>query len=353
MSAHPLPATRAGGPALWRPMAKVTWLQHRAALATVAVLTSAIALVVITASFTPRSLLDRLSAGGCFTALGGTSCSSLVTALSNRTGGLSLATIVLLAIPALAGTFIGAPLLARELESGTFRFAWTQEIGRNRWLAGKLVLLGAVAILPAAALGVLTAWYASPFNAAGLASHWQAGQFTTTGLALAAWSLLALTAGIFLGLVTGRVVAAMAATVAATGGLSVLNFWRLNDYLLAVGPRTTRTIPSGTGNGPLNTFAAPGGIPGPRGSWLVSGWYTGPHGGTLGTTAVTSLQNALYYSRVKNPAHWLAQHHVTYWVSYQPASRFWAFQGIEAATLAGLAILLAAATVWLARRRFA
>ena len=29
-------------------------------------------------------------------------------------------------LPGLLGVFVGAPVVARELESGTYRFAWTQ-----------------------------------------------------------------------------------------------------------------------------------------------------------------------------------------------------------------------------------
>jgi hypothetical protein len=32
-------------------------------------------------------------------------------------------------VPVLIGAFIGAPVLARELEFGTFRYAWTQGVG--------------------------------------------------------------------------------------------------------------------------------------------------------------------------------------------------------------------------------
>jgi hypothetical protein len=38
---------------------------------------------------------------------------------------------------------------------------------------------------------------------------------------------------------------------------------------------------------------------------------------------------------------------------YQPASRFWVLQGIEAATFAGLAIVLLAVTGWWVRNRVA
>ena len=38
--------------------------------------------------------------------------------------------------------FWGAPLVARELETGTFRLAWTQSVSRLRWLLVKLGLVG-------------------------------------------------------------------------------------------------------------------------------------------------------------------------------------------------------------------
>ena len=42
-----------------------------------------------------------------------------------------------------------------------------------------------------------------------------------------------------------------------------------------------------------------------------------------------------------------------YWVSYQPASRFWPFQWIEGGWLLALSVLLIAATIWLVRHRAA
>jgi hypothetical protein len=47
----------------------------------------------------------------------------------------------------------------------------------------------------------------------------------------------------------------------------------------------------------------------------------------------------------------LAQHHITQWTSYVPASRFWPLQFVEAGWLLVLSVLLIAATVWLVRKR--
>ncbi len=61
-------------------------------------------------------------------------------------------------IPALAGVFVGAPLVARELESGTHLLIWSQGITRRRWFLGGLGLLvlgtvSSTALLAAASQG--------------------------------------------------------------------------------------------------------------------------------------------------------------------------------------------------------
>src|SRR5690348_950149 len=74
--------------------------------------------------------------------------------------------ILLVLLPALIGLFWGAPLVARELETGTHRLVWNQTVSRGRWLAVKL---GAVGLATAAVAGLLswafTAW-ASPIDKA-------------------------------------------------------------------------------------------------------------------------------------------------------------------------------------------
>ena len=50
-------------------------------------------------------------------------------------------------------------------------------------------------------------------------------------------------------------------------------------------------------------------------------------------------------------AAWAARNHLTFWWSYQPASRYWVFQGTESAALVLLALILGTATILLVRRR--
>lgn len=359
MTAQPIPPLlprMRRHPIQWRPMARVTWLQHRGSLITAIVLFAGYALVIVESTLGPRSDYARFVASRCLTSSrGSVICTDLFNSIAAQTTSLSLITIALLVIPVLAGTFIGVPLLAREIESGTFRFAWTQGIGRTRWMVTKMALLCGAAAVAAGTLGFLADWYGGPFESTGLASRWQGGQFNITVLTLPAWTVCSLAAGAFAGLLIGRVVAAMAATAAFAGGLIVLDFTRLHDWFLGIAPSVTRGSPSGTGLGALNTFAVPGGIPGPPGSWLVNGRYTGPDGQRLSSAAVNSLVNELDTSKsaaaLGNPAQWLERHHDAYWISYQAASRFWGFQAAEAGILLAITVMFVIGTITLAGRR--
>ena len=69
--------------------------------------------------------------------------------------------LVLSSLPLLVGAFIGAPLVSRELEQGTYLLAWTQGVPRRRWLIAKLAMLGGLSVLGFAALAGLMAWWSS------------------------------------------------------------------------------------------------------------------------------------------------------------------------------------------------
>ena len=314
-------------------MARVTWRQHRGALITLIAASTALALAMVAGELGVQ----------------GTSANSI----GPGTNALNAIVIALHVLPVLVGVFLGAPLIARELEGGTFRFTWTQGIGRTRFVVTTVTLLAAVVTVTTCALGALLSWYARPFEAVGLTSHFQSGFFDTTAMTLPAWTLFGLALGTFLGALIGRVVTAMAATTAAVGGLLVAAFWELDHHLLSLGAAAAPVRPTGgLFLGLLNMPAEPGF--GPTGSWLVRGWITGPRGYQLSTTAASNLENRLNAAASKpgsNQAAWMSLHHYTYWLSYQPADRFWYFQAITDVALAALATAFALLTVWLVRNR--
>jgi len=105
-------------PVPWRRMAWVTWRQHRIALAGVAAFVGALAAWLWFASASLRHAYAAATA--CHPA--SPACADLITNFNNMNQVL-IGGYVLQAVPALIGAFAGAPLLAREMETGTFRYA--------------------------------------------------------------------------------------------------------------------------------------------------------------------------------------------------------------------------------------
>jgi hypothetical protein len=252
-------------------------------------------------------------------------------------------------VPALIGAFIGAPVLARELETGTFRFAWTQGFGRWRWALAKLVLLAVVVTAAAGAFGVLLSWYYQPYFAPGYQAlglpqmtPFFPGLFDLRGVGFPAWTLAAFAIGALAGMLIRRVVPAIVATLAVYAALAFATGGLLREHYLT--PLLTS-----------NNFNLPGT------AWIISQWSTkdgrfafaGFPPGSLLSQFCSSLPPGPGKPSLGTLAQCLSQHGYTQWTSYQPASRFWPFQWIEGGWLLVLSVLLIAATVWLVRRRAA
>jgi len=355
-------ATVAGSPVLarqrkhpvpWKAMARVTWLQRRSTLIGLLVVFVGCAVAIVVGQAGTHASYASFVANGCVQNRFHTPCGNFENWFANNTDPFSAMVIALHVLPVVIGVFVGAPLLSRELESGTFRFTWTQGIGRSRAVVTTFVLLAVFVTLTTCALGLLLNWFAHPFEIIGIESQWQSGLFDMTGPMLATWTLFGLALGTFVGSLIGRTVAAMAVTAAIVGGLLVASFVWLVHQLEAFGALTsTRLVPMGLGVGQLNLVGSENN--GPVGSWLVRAWFTGPDGKRLSTAAAYNVIGRMFDEANKgkvDPSRWLSVHHYIYWVGYQPASRFWIFQVIAAAILTLLAALLALATVRLVRHR--
>jgi hypothetical protein len=326
-------------PVPWRQMAWVTWRQHRFALSGMTVFLGAFAVYLWLTGLAIR----HAYATECHPA------SSLACTMNftSRFGPAAVGvSIFLQAVPALIGAFIGAPLLARELETGTFRYTWTQGIGRRRWTLGTLIPLAVAVAAAAGAFSALFSWYDQPFLAAGYAIPFSTRVFGLSGVAFAAWTLVAFAVGALAGMVIRRVVPAIAATLALYTGLALAAGLYLREHYMT---------PLVTSN--LNL---------PGSAWAVSQWYTKDgrfafpaRGAQLVDTVVQLCPGSRDVSLGPeapgvsgiSPAQCLSQHGYTLWTSYQPGSRFWPFQWIEGGWLLVLSALLMATTVWLVHRR--
>jgi hypothetical protein len=332
-------------PLPWRRMAWVTWRQHRLAMAGVAAFLGVLALYLLMQGLPIRSAYAAVTA--CHPA-----SSALCQNLANNfnTGSYTfqagIVSALLQVTAALIGAFAGAPVLAKELETGTFRYAWTQGFGRRRWAAAKLALLAIAVVAVAAAFSLMFSWYYQPFFASGDQTPLGSTVFDLRGIAFAAWTLAAFTIGAVAGVLIRRVVPAMIATIAAWSGLAFVTATFLREHYEA----------------PLVT-ASPS-VPGT--AWVISQWWAS--GGKpaslsavnqvlrpVGVRAASAGRFQAFGSHLANfnPVQYLVGHGFTQMTSYQPASRFWTFQFIESGWLLALSLLLIAATVWLVRRRAA
>src|SRR5947209_948681 len=116
------------------------------------------------------------------------------------------------AVPALLGMFWGAPLLARELETGTYRLAWTQSVSRSRWVLTKLAVGGLATVAIAGLLSLtITWWYTSRDHVGGIGPF---QVFDRRDVVPIGYAAFAFASGALIGAMIRRTVPAMAATLA-------------------------------------------------------------------------------------------------------------------------------------------
>jgi hypothetical protein len=321
-------------------MTWLSWRQHRAEAAVAAFVLAVLAALLLKTGLDMASAYRQLGIGACLaeTARDPNCNTALYTFLGDF--GFAIDAIAWLnVLPAVLGIFVGAPLVARELEQGTFRLAWTQSVTRRRWLAVKLGAVLGAALLASAALTALLTWWLGPLDQFG--ALYFPLTFDFEGSVPLAYAAYALALGIAAGTLLRRVVPAMAATVAGLVAVRVLvEFWLRQRYLPAI------TL---TGDpGQVDAMV-------PKTDWVLGNGWVDQAGHAVHASDVLNTcapgQNSIDYQGA-----FAACTHAHGWlmsITYQPAVRFWVFRDIETALFAGLAVVLIAVTVWWARRRLA
>ena len=269
--------------------------------------------------------------------------------------------LILVILPAIIGAFWGAPLVARELETGTYRLAWNQDVTRSRWMAVKLAGVGLAAIATTGAASLLFSWWAAPINAAGgfpdnfsQFVRMTPLMFAAQGADPVAWAAVAFVIGVVAGILVRRTIAAMAITIVVVAALQVLWPSYVRPHLLtpdrATAPITAVSLNSmlvSNHNAVTVAINQPGTARLP-GAWIVADQSLTPSGkqfflpGTPGSLCA--------HGSPQQCQDWIASHHLTQVVDYLPASSFWRLQGIEAALLLAIAAGLGAVATWRVRR---
>lgn len=266
--------------------------------------------------------------------------------------------LIALAAPVLAGLFLGAPMVASEFEAGTARFGWVQSITRARWLWVKAGWLLLAAAAWGGVLAALTTWWAGPTNAEH-GSQFYPGRFDIVDLTPVAYAVFGMALGICAGALIRRTVPAMAVTLGGFVGVRVaVLLWLRPHYMSAV--TLTRGVLSpikltgsywlihtGAFNPAGQAISANGNV-GPVFDGIpVSSLPSACAGLANGGQITPSTSTGGVMTSACRAA--LSGYHS--FVTYQPASRFWAFQGIETGVFVALAaILLTVTAVVLIRR---
>ena len=269
-------------------------------------------------------------------------CGDLVSSSLFRGDGAIIDLVDLtLVVPLLFGLFWGAPLLSKEFEDGTHNLAWTQGVSRRHWLRVNIGWSLVAAALWGAALAALVSYWRVPENA--LNSRFQA--FDIQGIVPVAYTLFAVALGIAVGSVLRHVLPSLAVTLALFVGLRALIGVYLRPHLMA--PLTKLFSPVGPASSP-------------SGAWVLSTSFVNGRGRDLGTGYISLLRHfpqipadcggALLKGGAVN-SQCFASHGFHQLVTYQPDSRFWAFQGMEAGIFLVPALGLVGFTMWWVQSR--
>ena len=311
------------------------WRQHRKqALFTVIGLAVLAALVVPT-GLAMRNTMVSTGLDECVRLmLDSEKCNTASRQFTNQYGWLSLVGLVFVVLPLFIGLFWGAPLVAGEVEQGTHRLVWTQGVSRRRWALVKFGVIGGATVAAAVVYGFGVSWWVRPLSQAQFESRFEVPLFDMQGLAPVGYTLFAVALGIFIGTVWPRMLPAMAFTLVGFVGVRVALTALARPNYVPPEARTHLVAGGIRPAGELNDWSLGVGVRNPDGTMVV------PHGRiecgeefTPDCGSGNGLEPGAYN-----------------WEAFQPADRFWLFQGIETGIFVALAVVLLVLAVRATRR---
>jgi ABC-type transport system involved in multi-copper enzyme maturation permease subunit len=315
-------------------MTWLVWRQHRIQFYLGAALLAALAvLLVITGVQMASQYHSALVACAA-----NHSCANLSSTLFLGSHAVGFLVIMTLGAPILVGLFWGAPLVAAELEAGTTQFAWMQSVTRRRWLAVKIGWMLLAAAVWGGVISVLVTWWSGPNNAEQL-NAFDPGRFDLMGIVPVAYSLFAMALGIAAGTLVRRVLPAMAITLAGFIAVRALVTLLLRPHYLSA---VTVFYKVTSGFTPSGSFWKIGsGILGPNGVAIDQNTNANVINGVPATYLPTSCTQVSRGAFTPPASCTQALSHFRGFLTYQPADRYWTFQGIET----GIFLILAAALI--------
>lgn len=312
----------------------LAWRQFRTQAAVVFGALAVLAVVVIVTGLQLRHWYDTSGIASCAAA---GDCDAVTGAFTAHYRWLQIFFgIVLIEIfPAVIGVFWGAPLIARELDIGTYRLAWTQSVTRTRWLAAKITVVGTASVAAVGLLSWMVTWWSTPFDNLDR-NKFDPSVFSERDIAPLGYAVFAFALGVAAGLVIRRTLPAMATTLVGYLAARVVVLIWIRPHFQA--PLHATGLLQAPGSN--SDLVKPGTSLAPRsGAWLVSNQILDPSGHPT---------NGRISIRIGDPCvathSCLAGYHQT--ITYQPASRYWPFQWYETSLFLALAVILIGFCFW-------
>ena len=262
--------------------------------------------------------------------------------------------VLSLAVPVILGFLWGAPLVAHELETGTVNFVWAQSISKARWLTVKAGWLLLAAAIWGGAIAALVTWWSGPRNAF-YSNQFQPNYFDQQGIVPVGYAVFATALGIAAGTVCRRTLVAIAVTIGGFIGTRLVISQLLRDHYLAAVTAHYN---------PLSYYMPPGS------AWVLSTGVVDRYGHVFSggsapevngvpLTAIPASCRSLLLadpttlskSKLHQAISCMQASGFRGFTTYQPASHYWPFQGIEAGIYLALAAALLAVTFLILRYR--
>ncbi|MEV4475218.1 ABC transporter permease [Nonomuraea sp. NPDC049504] len=278
--------------------------------------------------------------------------------------------LITLLLPAVVGLFWGAPMISRELETGTHLLVWNQSITRTRWLAVKLGLTGLVAIAAAGLCGLVVTWWSGPLDrsATDELALMAPLVFGARGIAPMGYAAFAFVLGVSVGMLVRRTLPAMALTLAIFAALQLAMPLLVRPYLMSPVTGTFELSQANVDGVGINRdkggqieISLNAAVPGYAGAWVLSSELVDPSGRTI--TGSESGMAVVKVSTTSGPcapsgspvlgACMAEVNRLGYRqrATYHPLERFWPFQWMETGMYALLTLVLAWVSFWWIRRR--
>ena len=265
-----------------------------------------------------------------------------VEALSSSVRSVRLLGTLLIGVPALIGAFWGAPLVAREIETGTYRLVWTQGVTQTRWLLTRVAVVMAGAVVATGAFSAVFTWWSVPLDRFG--NRIGTANFGQRGIAPIGYAVFAVALGVLLGAVLRRTLPAMFGTLVV---FLVARF----SFQRWVRPHLLQPVQQSL---PTNYFGTRGAH---AGGWVLTTRTVGGHGRTLTPSQIDSLVRGSCSLARTRPISALARCAdrlgLRDVVTVHPASQFWALQALETLCFVALGAFLVGVALWWVRHRLA